>query len=130
MPPIRDFREVLARLQAYRRKFEGLLASARKNAVRDRVAPARPPTRLRELPEFGANPGNLRMFVYAAEQLPPSRPLVVALHGCSQTADEFDYGTGWSSLAERSRPRPPVTSEPRRGSSVWPPGRAATETLR
>jgi poly(hydroxyalkanoate) depolymerase family esterase len=28
-------------------------------------------------------------------------PLVVALHGCNQTADEYDYGTGWSSLAER-----------------------------
>ena len=28
-------------------------------------------------------------------------PLVVALHGCSQTADEYDRGTGWSVLADR-----------------------------
>jgi poly(hydroxyalkanoate) depolymerase family esterase len=33
--------------------------------------------------------------------LPSSAPLVVALHGCSQTADEYDYGAGWSSLSDR-----------------------------
>jgi poly(hydroxyalkanoate) depolymerase family esterase len=98
---MRDLREVVTRLQAFRRKFEGLLASARKKAARDHVGPARPPKRLRELSGFGANPGNLRMFVYAPEQLPPNPPLVIALHGCSQTADEFDYGTGWTSLADR-----------------------------
>jgi hypothetical protein len=99
--PMRDFREILARLQAFRDKFEGLLASARKKAVRDRVAPGRRPTRLRELTGFGANPGNLRMFAYVPEHLPPKAPLVIALHGCTQTADEYDRGTGWSSLAER-----------------------------
>jgi feruloyl esterase len=96
---MRDFRQVLARLGAYQTKFEALLASARKKAGRGRVSP--PPTRLRELHGFGGNPGNLQMFVYAPEQLPPKPPLVIALHGCSQTADEFDYGTGWSSLADR-----------------------------
>ena len=34
---MRDFREVLARLQAFRSKFEGLLASARKKAAEGRV---------------------------------------------------------------------------------------------
>ena len=29
------------------------------------------------------------------------RPLVVALHGCTQTADSYDQGTGWSDLADR-----------------------------
>ena len=98
---MRDSREVLARLRAFRNKFEGLLASARKKAARARVAPARRPTRLRELTGFGANPGNLRMFSYAPEDLPPKAPLVIALHGCSQTADEYDHGAGWSSLADR-----------------------------
>ena len=50
---------------------------------------------------FGANPGNLRMFVYVPERLPNMAPLVVALHGCSQSADDYDYGSGWSTLAER-----------------------------
>jgi poly(hydroxyalkanoate) depolymerase family esterase len=26
--------------------------------------------------------------------------LVIALHGCTQTADEYNHGTGWSSLAD------------------------------
>jgi feruloyl esterase len=98
---MRDPREVLARLHAFRGKFEALLAAARKKAARARVAPARRPTRLRELTGFGANPGNLRMFAYAPEHLPPKAPLVIALHGCTQTADEYDHGTGWWSLADR-----------------------------
>ena len=94
-----DPREIPSRLQALRTKFEGLLASARKKEARVRAAPARS-TRLRELTGFGANPGDLRMFVYAPAHLPPKAPLVIALHGCTQTADEYDDGTGWSSLAD------------------------------
>jgi poly(hydroxyalkanoate) depolymerase family esterase len=93
-----DLRDVLAGLQALRSKFEALLASARKKAV---PAPDSRPTGLRELMGFGANPGNLRMFAYAPEHLPPKAPLVIALHGCTQTADEYDRGSGWSSLADR-----------------------------
>ena len=96
---MRDPHKILSRLQSFRSKFEGLLESARKKAARVRVAPARP-TRLRELTGFGANPGDLRMFVYAPGYLPPKAPLVIALHGCTQTADEYDHGTGWSSLAD------------------------------
>jgi feruloyl esterase len=95
-----DPREVLARLQAFRNRFEDLLSSAQKKAARDDVAPTRRLTRLRELTGFGANPGNLRMFAYAPEHLPPNAALVIALHGCTQTADEYDHGTGWSSLAD------------------------------
>jgi poly(hydroxyalkanoate) depolymerase family esterase len=40
------------------------------------------------------------MFVYAPEHLRPNAPLVIALHGCTQTAEEYDHGTGWSSLAD------------------------------
>lgn len=97
---MRDPREGLSRLQAFRSKFEGLLASARKKAPGVSVAPAQRPTRLREVTGFGANPGNLRMFGYAPEHLPPMAPLVIALHGCTQTADDYDHGTGWWSLAD------------------------------
>ncbi|HET9816399.1 MAG TPA: PHB depolymerase family esterase [Xanthobacteraceae bacterium] len=41
------------------------------------------------------------MFSYAPEDLPPNAPLVIALHGCTQTSDEYDRGAGWSSLADR-----------------------------
>jgi feruloyl esterase len=90
---MRDFRE-------FRSKFEGLLAAARKNAALARRAPARRPPRLRELTGFGANSGNLRMFAYAPKDLRPKAPLVIALHGCTQTSAEYDHGTGWSSLAD------------------------------
>ncbi len=48
--------------------------------------------------EFGSNPGNLGMF--ACLPRGPAKPaaLVVALHGCQQTAREFDHATGWSAL--------------------------------
>src|SRR5262245_58721987 len=87
-------------LSSFRSRFEGLLAAARKKAARVRGAPGRRPTRLRELTGFGANPGNLRMFAYAPEDVPPKAPLVIALHGCTQTSAEYDHGTGWSSLAD------------------------------
>src|SRR5262245_33341790 len=97
---MRDFRDVFPRLQAFQRKFESLLASARNRAGRSPSGPARTPSRLRELTGFGGNPGNLRMFAYAPQRLSAGAPLVVALHGCTQIAEEYDYGTGWSSLAD------------------------------
>jgi poly(hydroxyalkanoate) depolymerase family esterase len=100
MPTIR---ETLARLRTLRAKFEHLLASARTRGARRRAAgPDRRPSRLRELTGFGTNPGKLRMFAYAPDHLPPKAPLVVALHGCTQSADDFDLGAGWSSLADEA----------------------------
>jgi poly(hydroxyalkanoate) depolymerase family esterase len=95
------FREALARLQSFRSRFEGLLASARQNSASARTTRLRRLTELRELFGFGANPGNLRMFAYTPERLPHNAPLVIALHGCTQTAEEYDHGTGWSSLADK-----------------------------
>src|SRR5690349_7390503 len=53
---------------------------------------------LPEITDFGSNPGALRMFVHLPEGLPPSAPLVVVLHGCTQSAADFDRATGWSDL--------------------------------
>lgn len=56
---------------------------------------------LSEVADFGSNPGNLKMFVYAPERLAPKPALVVVLHGCTQTAAGYDIGSGWSKLAQR-----------------------------
>ncbi|WP_165838892.1 extracellular catalytic domain type 1 short-chain-length polyhydroxyalkanoate depolymerase [Roseicella frigidaeris] len=56
---------------------------------------------LREVPEFGSNPGQLRMLDYVPDGLPPGAPLVLVLHGCGQTAAGYDRGSGWSQLAAR-----------------------------
>jgi feruloyl esterase len=57
--------------------------------------------RLVEVDGFGSNPGNLRMLAYSPPSLGAAAPLVVVLHGCTQTAGGYDSGTGWSDLAER-----------------------------
>lgn len=56
---------------------------------------------LEQVTDFGPNPGNLRMFRYVPERLPPRPALMVVLHGCTQTAAGYDTGAGWSALAER-----------------------------
>jgi poly(hydroxyalkanoate) depolymerase family esterase len=60
--------------------------------------PARSP--LVEVRQFGANPGNLRMFEFVPENLQQPRALVVVLHGCGQSAAGYDLGAGWSTLAK------------------------------
>jgi poly(hydroxyalkanoate) depolymerase family esterase len=95
------FEKAVTQLQTLRRKFEGLLETARQKVAQERPASAPGPSALREVPEFGGNPGNLRMFVHVPERLPSMAPLVVALHGCNQTANDYDCGSGWSALADR-----------------------------
>jgi poly(hydroxyalkanoate) depolymerase family esterase len=95
-----DFKRAMDRLRSMRQKFEALLAAARGSSHRDQqFTPAE--GRLQELTAFGTNPGNLRMLVYRPKQSRSNLPLVLALHGCGQTAEEYDRGTGWSSLADR-----------------------------
>jgi poly(hydroxyalkanoate) depolymerase family esterase len=54
-----------------------------------------------ETPEFGSNPGHLRMFHYRPDTLRAPAPLVVALHGCQQTALDYARQTGWIQQADR-----------------------------
>jgi len=56
---------------------------------------------LSEIRNFGSNPGRLRMFLRIPTRLSARPALIVALHGCKQTASSFDLGSGWSVLAER-----------------------------
>ena len=53
------------------------------------------------VPSFGSNPGNLKMFRYVPAGLPTGRPVVVALHGCTQNASGYGTGSGWTQLADR-----------------------------
>ncbi|MFE1511833.1 alpha/beta hydrolase family esterase [Streptomyces sp. NPDC058726] len=56
---------------------------------------------LQEVTGFGGNPGALRMYRYVPDGLPAGRPVVVALHGCTQNAAGYASGTGWTRLADR-----------------------------
>jgi poly(hydroxyalkanoate) depolymerase family esterase len=55
----------------------------------------------REVADFGANPGELRMFVYMPKGLPVGAPLVVVLHGSQQSGQGYAAGAGWLELADR-----------------------------
>ena len=86
--------------------------------------PASPPprrssarSRLEEVTGFGSNPGRLRMFRYVPKGLPKKAPLVVVLHGCHQTAEDYDRGSGWSTLA-RERGFAVVYAEQRRANNT------------
>jgi dienelactone hydrolase len=56
---------------------------------------------MEEQAAFGANPGNLGMFSCVPRGLTESSALVVALHGCQQSAKDFDLATGWSELGRK-----------------------------
>lgn len=49
---------------------------------------------------FGSNPGNLSMYAYRPAGLSTHAPLVVAMHGCSQSASDYFSHSGWPKYAD------------------------------
>lgn len=80
-----------AALKRYRRQVADAAAAG----------PGAEESRLVEIEAFGPNPGKLKMFAYAPKGLKRGAPLVVALHGCTQTAAGYAAAAGWASLADR-----------------------------
>jgi len=56
--------------------------------------------RLAVLNSFGTDPGSLRADTYIPKNFPKNGPLVVVLHGSTQSAESYDNGAGWSALAD------------------------------
>jgi poly(hydroxyalkanoate) depolymerase family esterase len=54
-----------------------------------------------EIENFGTNPGSLQMFTYIPRCIGRKPPLVVVLHGATQTAADYAHGSGWLTLADR-----------------------------
>lgn len=74
---------------------------ARLNGLRDIALPSSGGDNLGTLGRFGTNPGNLAARTIIPDGLAPGAPLVVVLHGCTQSAADFDRGSGWSTIARR-----------------------------
>jgi len=56
---------------------------------------------LKEVENFGNNPGNLKMFIHNSTKKETQKlPLVVVLHGCGQDAVRASELTGWNKLAD------------------------------
>lgn len=53
---------------------------------------------LTQVTSFGSNPGSLQMFKHVPSVMPTNAPLVIALHGCTQTAANYE-SSGWTALA-------------------------------
>jgi poly(hydroxyalkanoate) depolymerase family esterase len=56
--------------------------------------------RLKEVSGFGSNPGDLLARSYVPQDLAAGAPLVVVLHGCTQSASSYNQGAGWTSAAD------------------------------
>ncbi|MFD5693223.1 extracellular catalytic domain type 1 short-chain-length polyhydroxyalkanoate depolymerase [Streptomyces rubiginosohelvolus] len=65
------------------------------------AADARAAAALERVTSFGANPGGLNMYVYRPAALPAKAPVVVALHGCTQSAQVYSDNAGLNTFADR-----------------------------
>jgi poly(hydroxyalkanoate) depolymerase family esterase len=84
---MRNLSDTIARLS----NFRGLESAAKVTKRSDRLT---------QIVDFGSNPGALLAQTYVPADLPKRAPLVVVLHGCTQTAAAYDQGSGWSELAD------------------------------
>jgi poly(hydroxyalkanoate) depolymerase family esterase len=84
-------------------KLPGLRDGTRRarRTINALVTPKSVADRLSDFPMTDDNPGNLRARIYLPANIAPGAPLVVVLHGCTQSAAIYDHGAGWSRLADR-----------------------------
>lgn len=83
---IRNLHDTITRLTSLR---------ALKTAAAPRVT-----GRLEPFSSFGSNPGGLGAKIYVPDSYSRGAPLIVVLHGCTQSADSYDLGAGWSNAAD------------------------------
>ncbi|MFF8846570.1 PHB depolymerase family esterase [Streptomyces sp. NPDC015127] len=56
---------------------------------------------LERVTSFGSNPGSLAMYVHRPASLPVNPAVVVALHGCTQSAQVYADNSGLATFADR-----------------------------
>lgn len=54
-----------------------------------------------QVSNFGTNPGNLTMYSYQPANVITDAPVVLVMHGCSQSVNDFATETGWNNLADQ-----------------------------
>ncbi|MFD6415909.1 PHB depolymerase family esterase [Streptomyces sp. NPDC060194] len=87
------------------RRALGRIAAVAVLAAGAALLPPAPPAEaavtLQRVTSFGANPGALNMYVYRPAGLPASPPVVLALHGCTQSAQIYADNSGLAKFADR-----------------------------
>ncbi|MFI0809092.1 extracellular catalytic domain type 1 short-chain-length polyhydroxyalkanoate depolymerase [Streptomyces echinatus] len=92
--PHRPAPRLLSRLLAVVAVLLGTLLAGPAPAARASVT-------LTRVSDFGTNPGALTMYVYRPAGLPAHPPVVVALHGCTQSAQVYADNSGLPRLADQ-----------------------------
>ncbi|GES04901.1 hypothetical protein Acor_69690 [Acrocarpospora corrugata] len=64
-------------------------------------APQASAAALTQVSNFGANPGNIQMYLYVPDNVSARPGILVAMHGCNGTARAFYQSTEFASLADR-----------------------------
>ncbi|KAJ2922101.1 hypothetical protein H1R20_g14984, partial [Candolleomyces eurysporus] len=64
-------------------------------------APSIPAGTLTRLTDFGTNPSNVGIFVYKPTSVKVNPGLLLALHGCGGTAQQYFSGSGFRQLADQ-----------------------------
>ncbi|WP_330177094.1 PHB depolymerase family esterase [Streptomyces sp. NBC_01498] len=94
-----------ARTRGRLRRALGRVAAALALATGIALLPPAPQAQaavaLERVSSFGANPGALTMYVYRPASLPADAPVVVALHGCTQSAQVYADNSGLPAFADR-----------------------------
>jgi len=62
---------------------------------------ASPTAAYEQIVNFGSNPGNLLMYQQLPSGATAPMPLVLVLHGCTQTGPAYADATGWSALSNQ-----------------------------
>lgn len=56
---------------------------------------------LTQVANFGNNPSNLQMYIYVPDNVGPDPALVLGVHWCGGSAQDFYSGTEWDQLADQ-----------------------------
>ncbi|MEU0675533.1 PHB depolymerase family esterase [Streptomyces sp. NPDC006172] len=98
-PPLRALRAALAALVLL---LTGALLTAPAATANPRPAQAPvPAAALTEVTGFGANPSNLRMYVYVPANVTARPAVLVAVHWCTGSGPDMYSGTEYAQLADR-----------------------------
>ena len=90
---------ILRSQKRLRRSIEKAMPQFRLPEAPKVAKPRAPRSVLVQVSAFGSNPGRLRMLEYVPPVRREPHTLVVVLHGCLQTAEDYHRGSGWSRLA-------------------------------
>ncbi|GHH10730.1 hypothetical protein GCM10018780_47600 [Streptomyces lanatus] len=78
-----------------------LVAAPTASARTEPAADAVPTATLTEVTDFGANPSNLRMYVYVPDSVTANPAVLVAVHWCTGSGPDMYNGTEYDTLADQ-----------------------------